>query len=313
MSPRCRSLRGMGCVCADAGAAANAAARQREDYCPSHWVIESKWSPPHSSNPSPPIIESPSPSTGPARKSLPASPRSASLPSPPNSVSLPSPPHRCRCRRAAEQVVAAELPRTGWRPALPITAVVRAAAGDVLDVRADVVALTRRAVVGDAVDVHGDRRRPRRVVGQIDPGAAVVDVGAVVGDEAVVAAERRSSVSSLPRPRDDVRAGVAGERVRAPAADDVLDDRVVALIGLAVVGDAVERDGHSGRPQAVVDAILAVAAIHRVRAGPAVEAVAAVAAEQRGRCRARRATTRHRRSPGRSRCRRRRRSAPPRA
>src|SRR5207247_11039918 len=74
------------------------------------------------------------------------------------------------------------------------------------------------------------------------------------------------------------RAGAAGEavggrgaddRVAAATTDDVLDigPHVVALVGFAVVGHAVEGDLHRGAPPGVAD---------RVGAGPANENIGAV-------------------------------------
>src|SRR5205823_14261999 len=52
------------------------------------------------------------------------------------------------------------------------------AAGEVLDVGGDVVALARLPVVGNAVDRGGHRSRAGGVVGRVRSGPAVHDVGA---------------------------------------------------------------------------------------------------------------------------------------
>ena len=113
-----------------------------------------------------------------------------------------------------------------------------AAAEQVLDVAADVVALAARAVVGDAVGVEATRRvraSSRRCRWPAPPWkrSAPAPVEAVV---AVVAAQQFAAAPP-------VRRSAAG------AAGDVLDvgADVVALAGRAVARAAVERDGHRAR------------------------------------------------------------------
>ena len=72
------------------------------------------------------------------------------------------------------------------------------------------------------------------------------------------------------------------------AADHPFDVRqdVVALVGLAVVGDTVETDGQGLCPLAEVDGVIAAAAADGVRALAAVERVVPVASSDRVEARA---------------------------
>ena len=115
---------------------------------------------------------------------------------------------RRRCRRRSARRRAAAGQRVG-----------AAAADQLLDVGADVVALARLAVVGLAVERRRDRREPARVVHRVEAGAAGERVGAGV-DGASPPADRRAGSDAA----RDVVAAVAGERVVALAAEQ----RVVA-------------------------------------------------------------------------------------
>ena len=78
-------------------------------------------------------------------------------------------------------------------------------------------------------------------------------------------------------------AGRAGEDVVAGAADEALEiaDELIVLLGLAVVGDAVECQPQRCAPRAIVGRVAAGPAGEAVGAGAAVEQVVAGAAVQR--------------------------------
>ena len=176
---------------------------------------------------------------------VPSTPSSTSLPKPPNSRSIPRPPISVSPPRPSS---------TSTPPAVePVVEtvaeqhVVAAAAGDVLDVEPDVVALRRRgiAVVGNAVERDDHPRGPPGVGDVVDAGAAVVLVGPVdlPGRERIGAVGAPQAVVAETAV-DHVRRRAAEDAVVEPRAGDVLDRRadVVALVQHAVIGGAVERD-----------------------------------------------------------------------
>ena len=214
---------------------------------------------------------------------------------------------RVAARAALEQVVAGvAVEHVGGR--LAVQRVVAGAAGERvgeraagqrvacraadhgLDVGADRVVLARRAVAVEAVERDRDRGHAAGVGDGVGARAAGQDVVAVAAVERVV---RRLAV-------DRVVAGSAGQHVDdrgRPAEDgvvarpagDVLDVDldVVGLGGrdavarLAVVGRAVDRDGHGLGTAGVVGEVGPGPAVEDVVAGPADERVVAGVAVER--------------------------------
>ena len=166
--------------------------------------------PPKRSAPASAALPTPSPGSGPssgtatgslgAARSSPCPPESWSSPSPPDSRSAPSPPVSTSAPGPPVSSASPERRRGDQR-------VGAGAALEPLDARADVVALARLAVAGDAVGAQPQRRAPQRVARDVEPRAA---------DQPVRAVGRGA--------HEEVRDGVlraAGQRVGARAAGEV--------------------------------------------------------------------------------------------
>ena len=137
--------------------------------------------------------------------SLPSSPYSSSSPAPPAMVSLPAP---------------------AWitfGPALPVSESSRRAADEVLDVGLDVVALGGRAVVGDVVDRHRERRPcgRRRWRCRCRGRPAMTSAPGPPSRRSLPSRPTRSSAPALPT--SEFGDGTTGEVVVPGPADEVLD------------------------------------------------------------------------------------------
>ena len=152
-------------------------------------------------------------------------------------VSAPSAPHRRSLPRP---------PSITFGDALPKIAVVEPGAGDVLDRRADVVALVQNAVIGGALERHGDAGGLARVGDAVRPGAAEhrVRSGAAV-DQIVAGAAGQGVGAVLPeqghrhgREREHAVVHVAGAHASAG------DPRAQAVGRVRVDGDAARAGEH---------------------------------------------------------------------
>ena len=144
----------------------------------------------------------------------------------------------------------------------------------------------RDVVAGAAEHVGVDR-----AVDAVIAGAGLDAVVARVGAQDVVAVAAGQEVVAGAA-ADVVCRGVAREGIGALTADHGAGRRVVALPGRAVVGDAVERDRHAGRPRHIGSR--GAIALQHVGSLAAVELRGSVG-PQACRCRARRARSRRRR------------------